>query len=173
MEEKGDEYLKKLKLYFNFQVSSAPAGWVSGTGWSTTRRWRSTSAATSSSSSRPGPRCWPTTPSSSTTGPTSSAGSASEWPSAPPSWYQCYKTFFPSLQTMRPNKLECLYLAITFKSSLTFAGNTRSLPKKEASERTSNWVCSGLAVKFKDLTGKGVSLIKRFSFIVVTDEEAK
>ncbi len=75
---------------------------------------------------------------------------------------------------MRPNKLECLYLAITFQSSLTFAGNTRrlpkkeaserhsngvqssltfagntrSLPKKEASERPSNWVGSGLALKF-------------------------
>jgi hypothetical protein len=33
---------------------------------------------------------------------------------------------------MRPNKLECLYLAITFQSSLTYAGNTRRLPKKEA-----------------------------------------
>jgi hypothetical protein len=28
---------------------------------------------------------------------------------------------------MRPNKLECLYLAITFQSSLTFAGNTSGL----------------------------------------------
>jgi hypothetical protein len=45
-------------------------------------------------------------------------------------WCQCYKTFFSLLQTMRPNKLECLYPAITFQSSLTFAGNTRSLPKK-------------------------------------------
>jgi hypothetical protein len=27
----------------------------------------------------------------------------------------------------RPNKLECLYLAITFQSSLTFAGNTGGL----------------------------------------------
>jgi hypothetical protein len=48
----------------------------------------------------------------------------------------------------RPNKLECLYLAITFQSSLTFVGSTRSLPKKEASERPSNWVGSGLALKF-------------------------
>jgi hypothetical protein len=48
------------------------------------------------------------------------------------------KYFFPSLPMTRPNKLECLYLAITFQSSLTFAGNTRSLPKKEASERCSN-----------------------------------
>jgi hypothetical protein len=56
--------------------------------------------------------------------------------------------FFPSLLTTRPNKLEFLYLAITFQSSLTFAGNTRSLPKKEASERCSNWVVSGLALKF-------------------------
>jgi len=43
--------------------------------------------------------------------------------------------------TMKPNKLECLYLEITFQSSLTFAGNTRSLPKKEPSEKSSNWVC--------------------------------
>jgi hypothetical protein len=46
--------------------------------------------------------------------------------------------------------------AITFQSSLTFAGNTRSLPKKEASERCSNWVGSVLALRFKDQTGKGV-----------------
>jgi hypothetical protein len=46
-------------------------------------------------------------------------------------------------------------LAITFQSSLTFAGNTRSLPKKEASERYSDWVGSGLALRFVDMTGKG------------------
>ncbi len=40
----------------------------------------------------------------------------------------------------RPNKLECLCLAITFQSSLTFAGNTRSLPKKEAFEMCSGWL---------------------------------
>jgi hypothetical protein len=56
--------------------------------------------------------------------------------------------FFPSLLKMRQNKLECLYLAITFHTSLSFAGNTRSLPKKEAFERFSNWVGSGLALKF-------------------------
>ncbi len=55
---------------------------------------------------------------------------------------------FPSLLTMSPNKLECLYLAITSQSSLTFAGNTRSLPKKDASEKCSNCVGSGLALKF-------------------------
>jgi hypothetical protein len=64
-------------------------------------------------------------------------------PESPATRCQCYKTFFSSLQKTRPNKLECLYLAITFQSSLTFAGNTRSLPKKEASERSSDWVCSG------------------------------
>jgi len=48
----------------------------------------------------------------------------------------------------RPNKLECLYLSVTSKFSLTFAGNAWSLPKKEASERHSNWVGSGLALKF-------------------------
>ncbi len=63
-------------------------------------------------------------------------------------WCKCYKTFFSSLQMTRPNKLECLYLAITFQSSLAFAGNTRSLPKKEASERSSNRVSFGLALKF-------------------------
>ncbi len=57
---------------------------------------------------------------------------------------------------MRPNKLKCLYLAITFQFSLTFAGNTRRLPKKDTSERSTNWVCSGLALKFKDLTVSGV-----------------
>ncbi len=46
--------------------------------------------------------------------------------------------FFSSLLTTRPNKLECLCLVNTFQSSLTFAGTTRSLPKKEASERHSN-----------------------------------
>ncbi len=46
------------------------------------------------------------------------------------------------------NKLERLYVEITFQSSLTFAGNTGSLPKKEASERCSDWVGSGLALKF-------------------------
>ncbi len=61
---------------------------------------------------------------------------------------QCYIKKFPLLLMMRSNKLECLYLAITFQSSLTFAGNTRSLPKKEASERRSNLVGSGLALKF-------------------------
>ncbi len=55
---------------------------------------------------------------------------------------------FSSSLTKRPNKLECLYLGTTFQSTPTFAGNTRSLPKKEVSERSSNWVCSGLALKF-------------------------
>jgi hypothetical protein len=58
------------------------------------------------------------------------------------------QNFFPSSLMTRPNKLECLYLAITFQSSLTFAGNTRSLAKKEASERSSDRVGSGLALKF-------------------------
>ncbi len=47
----------------------------------------------------------------------------------------------------RPNKLECLHLAKTFQSSLTFAGNTGSLPKKEASEKHSNQAGSGFALK--------------------------
>ncbi len=55
---------------------------------------------------------------------------------------------FSSLLMTRPNKLEYWYLAITFQSSLTFAGNSRSLPKREASERHSNWVGYGLALKF-------------------------
>jgi hypothetical protein len=56
--------------------------------------------------------------------------------------------FFSALLMTRLNKLECFHLAKTFQSSLTFVGNTRSLPKKEASERHSNWVGSGLALKF-------------------------
>ena len=60
--------------------------------------------------------------------------------------FQHHKTFFSLLLMMRPNKLECFYLAVTFQSSLTFAVNARSLLKKEASERSSNWV---------GLTGKG------------------
>jgi hypothetical protein len=98
---------------------------------------------------------------------------------------------------MRPNKLECLELAITFQSSLTFVGNTRSLPKKEA-ERCSHWVCSGLDPeilrpdfkrvskdKHSSLLGlfvcdkekslitstPGVNVIKLFSF--VADDETK
>ncbi len=68
----------------------------------------------------------------------------------------------------RPNKLECLYLAITYQSCLPFAGSTRSLPKKEASERSS-----------EDLTGKGfqmanpltywASVTKEKSFIILTN----
>ncbi len=54
--------------------------------------------------------------------------------------------------TTRPNEL-LFVLAITFQSILTFAGNTRSLSKKEASERTSNWVGSGLALKRPDWKG--------------------
>jgi hypothetical protein len=57
-------------------------------------------------------------------------------------------TELPSLSlTSGLDKLECLYLTITFESSLTFAGNL-SLPKKETSERCSNWVGSGLALRF-------------------------
>jgi hypothetical protein len=41
-----------------------------------------------------------------------------------------------------------LYLVISFQSSLTFAGNTRSSLKKDASKRHSNWFGSGLALKF-------------------------
>ncbi len=58
------------------------------------------------------------------------------------------QNFFSSLQMTRPNKLECLYRARTLLSSPTFAGNTRSLPKMEASEKSSNWVFSGFALKF-------------------------
>ncbi len=57
---------------------------------------------------------------------------------------------------VQPNVKMGFEVTATAQSSLTFAGNTRSLPKKEASERRSNWVCSCLALKFKDLTGKGV-----------------
>ncbi len=83
--------------------------------------------------------------------------------------------FLPSLLILKPNKLDCLYLAITFQSSLIFAG---SLPKEERSERCSNWVGSGLALKFQDLAGKGrtnplaylasSSVTKEKSFITLT-----
>ncbi len=56
------------------------------------------------------------------------------------------KKISSSLMT-RSNKLECLNLAKTFQSGPTFAGSTRSLPKKQASERPYNWVCFGLALK--------------------------
>ncbi len=39
--------------------------------------------------------------------------------------------FIRSSMTMDRNKLECLYLVITFKPSLTFAGNTRSFPRRK------------------------------------------
>ncbi len=55
---------------------------------------------------------------------------------------------FSSMLMTRPNKLECLHLAKTFQSGLTFARSTRGLPKKEAYEMCSNWVGSGLALKF-------------------------
>ncbi len=76
------------------------------------------------------------------------------------------------LQTTRPNKLECLYLSITFLSSPIFVGSPRSLPKKEASERSSNWVGSGLALKFKDMTGEGVK-IKHTSLLglIISEKE--
>jgi hypothetical protein len=49
-----------------------------------------------------------------------------------------FLNFFSSLLTTRPNKLECLHVAKTLQSSLAFAGSKGSLPKKEASERSSN-----------------------------------
>jgi hypothetical protein len=39
--------------------------------------------------------------------------------------------FDTHVQLTRPNKIECFYVAITFQSSIIFAGNTRSLPKKD------------------------------------------
>ncbi len=73
----------------------------------------------------------------------------------PLTWSRCYKTFFSSKLMSRPNKLEHLYLAIPLQPSLTFAGNTRSLLKKKATERCPTRVGSGLARKFLDQTGKG------------------
>ncbi len=73
---------------------------------------------------------------------------------------------------IRPNKLEYLYLAITFQSSLTFAVNNRSLPKKEASERHYNWVGSGLALEILRPDWKGFSKDKPSSLLglMVIDE---
>ncbi len=48
----------------------------------------------------------------------------------------------------RPIKLEGLHLAKTLQPSLTIAGSTGSFPKKGASERSTNWVGSGVALKF-------------------------
>ncbi len=45
---------------------------------------------------------------------------------------------FSSSLMKRPNKLEYLYPTITFQSILKFAGNTKSLAKKEASKRCSS-----------------------------------
>ncbi len=58
-----------------------------------------------------------------------------------PGCRRCYKNLLFFVAEAPLNKLECLYLAITFQSSLPFAGSTRSLPKKEACERCSNYVC--------------------------------
>ncbi len=70
---------------------------------------------------------------------------------------------------MRPNELECLYLAITFQSSLAFPGNTRSLPENEASERSSNWVGPGPALMERVSKGEPSS----FLGLVVSDEGQK
>ncbi len=48
---------------------------------------------------------------------------------------QSYQTSFSSSVMTRPNKLECLHLAKTFQSSLTFAGSTRNLPKKQGQSK--------------------------------------
>jgi len=74
----------------------------------------------------------------------------------------------------RPNKLKCLCLTNTFQSILTFAGSTRSLPKMEASERSSNWVCSGLAFKLRP-DWKGFSManpLAYWSSLSVTKEKS-
>jgi hypothetical protein len=73
----------------------------------------------------------------------------------------------------RPNKLDCLHLAKTFQSSLTFAGSTRILPKKEASERPSK-IGFAVALPSNSMTrlervtkGKPSSLFG----LVISDEE--
>ncbi len=81
----------------------------------------------------------------------------------------------------RPNKLECLHLAKTFQSSPTFAGNTRSLPRKEASERSSNWVWSCPQILRPDWKGLPranplaywalSSVTREKSFITLTSDE--
>jgi hypothetical protein len=86
-----------------------------------------------------------------------------------------------------------LYLTITFQSSLTFAGNTRSLPKEKALQLGLLWPCpqilrpdwkrfqranaltywaSSSVTKEKSFITltPGVKVIKRFSFI--TDNKA-
>ncbi len=75
---------------------------------------------------------------------------------------------------MRPNKLECLYLAITFQSSLTFAGSTRSLPKKEASESAPIGLALALPSNYKTWLER-VSKDKPSSLLglIISDEETK
>ena len=81
-----------------------------------------------------------------------------------------------SLLMMRPNKIECLCLANTFQSSLTFAGSTRSLPNKEASERSSDWVCpqilrpdwKGFPMANPLAYWASLSVMKEKSFITLT-----
>jgi hypothetical protein len=65
-------------------------------------------------------------------------------------------------------------LAFTFQSSLTFAGNTRSLPKKKASERCPNFVGSGLALKSRP-DWKGFLSTKHSSLLglIVSDKGKK
>ncbi len=82
---------------------------------------------------------------------------------------------FPSLLMMRPNKLECLYLAINFQSSLTFAGNTRSLPKKEPSgEGPPIWLALALPTNSKTWLER-VSKDKQSSLLglIVSDKGKK
>ncbi len=78
----------------------------------------------------------------------------------------------------RPNKLECLYLAITFQSSLTFAGNTRSLPRKV---HQLGWLWPCPQILRPDWKGfprtnplsylASSSVMKEKSFIALTPEE--
>jgi len=52
-------------------------------------------------------------------------------PFARPEAASTLQNFIPSLLMRRPNKLECLDLAITFQSSLTFAGTQGACPRRK------------------------------------------
>ncbi len=65
------------------------------------------------------------------------------------------KKLFLSVADDEAKEARAFVMAITFQFSLTLAGNTRSLPKKEASERSSNRIGSGLALKFLRPDWKG------------------
>jgi hypothetical protein len=64
-------------------------------------------------------------------------------------------------------------LATTFQSILTIAGNTRSLPKKEASERCSNWVGSETCPQILRPDWKGFPRTNTIFLALIVSDEGK